>query len=351
MRVRFTYKIKQNGLTARSFLALLALFLSLNDSICIAQLKGNHILGDQGMFAGTQQQPSVTVSVPFYWYDANKLIDSKGDVASNFPNVTAFTTGIITSVVTNLKILNANYCASLFVAGISNNYEGNVIQLNVPFALTDMYVQPVQLGWHTKRADFKSGYGLYIPMGKYQFGAKDNTGLGMWGHELSAGTTLFLNSKKTLNFSSGAFYETHSRKKDTTMKAGDIMTVEGGLAKTFFKKVQGSAELMQLNLGLVYYAQFKLTEDQLPAGSRISPGAKDHIYSLGIEGNTRFPKALTAVSFKWFAELGAKNRFQGNTYVITLTQPLLSFQKKKEYQNLPNSSAGYKQNSRSQSPH
>ena len=293
-----------------------------------AQLRGNHLLGDHGLSAGTQSQPSFSFSVPFYWYDATKLINSKGEVINRFPNTTVFMTGINASIVTDLKILNANYGASVLVSFMSNRIESDIMQLDIPFGLTDMYVQPIQLGWHTKKADFTAAYGVYIPTGKYKFGEIDNQGLGMWGHEISGGSTWYLNQKKTVNFSTVVSYETHSRKKDTTMKTGDLATAEGGFAKTFFKKQPGGSKPMELNLGMIYYMQFKISDDELPPGSRVYSVARDHIYAAGIEGNAIFPKASTSISFRWLGELGASNRFQGSTYLITLKQPLWSSRNK-----------------------
>ena len=43
------------------------------------------------------------------------------------------------------------------------------------------------------RADFIAGYGFYAPTGRYEAGADDNIGLGMWSHEIQGGTTLYVN--------------------------------------------------------------------------------------------------------------------------------------------------------------
>jgi len=63
-----------------------------------------------------------------------------------------------------------------------------------------MYVQPVQLGWKTKWADFSFGYALYLPTGKYELGADNNSGLGILSNEFSAGSTVYFDPKKEWNF-------------------------------------------------------------------------------------------------------------------------------------------------------
>jgi hypothetical protein len=330
MKVIFRHIIKQNRQIAKLGPVALTLMLIVSGKICHAQLRGNHILGSNGLHAGTQSAPSVSFSVPFYWYDATKLINSKGEVINSFPNTTVFMTGINASIVTNIKILNANYGAGVLVSFMSNRIESDIMQSDIPFGFTDMYVQPVQLGWHIKKADFTAGYGVYVPTGKYKFGERDNSGLGMWGHEISGGATWYFNSKKTFNFSSLASYETHSYKKDTTMKTGDLFTAEGGIAKTFLKKIPHASKPMELNIGMIYYLQLKATDDELPPGSRVYSINKDHVYAGGIEGSAIFPRASTSISFRWLGELVARNRFQGSTFLITLKQPLWSSHNKEQ---------------------
>lgn len=313
----------------RSYTALLALFAASSAFTAHAQLKGDHLLGDYGLNAGTQAPPSIIAALPFYWYDASKLVRNNGE-RINAPDLNVYLMGVGASVVTNLKILNANYGASLLIPFMSNRIEGNVIQSKTSLGFTDMYVQPVQLGWHTQRADFLAGYGIYMPTGKYEYGGRDNKGMGMWTHEFSAGTTLFLDAKKTWNLSTIMFYEIHSKKKDTTAKTGDIISLEGGIGKAFYKKIPGAPIPMVFNVGMIYYMQFKVSSDKIPVRSLVFTGNKDRIYALGLEANFFYPKTFTSVSFRWLGEFEARNRFQGNTFFVTVGQFLKSLSKKKE---------------------
>jgi hypothetical protein len=295
-----------------------------------AQLKGDHLLGDYGLSAGTQAPPTIIGALPIYGYNASRLKNSNGDAVNTSPDIHAFLMGIGGSVVTNLKILNANYGASLLIAFISNRIEGNVIKSQSSLGFTDMYVQPLQLGWHLKRADFTVGYGVYIPTGKYEYGGSDNKGLGMWGHEFSAGTTLYFDPKKTFHFSAIGFFETHSTKKDVETKVGNIITVEGGIGKTFYKPIAGFPIPIVFNAGAVYYMQFKVSDDEIPVGNSIFTGTADHIYAWGLEANVLHPKIRTSLSLRWFDEFGAKNRFEGNTFLITIGYIIKSFEKEKK---------------------
>lgn len=287
-----------------------------------AQLKGTHTLGDFGLNAGTQVDPSIGVAIPFYIYDAKRYINSDGDKTGTSPDITTFLTGIGGSVVLGGNIFGAHYGASILIPFVKNRIEGNLVSTNSSLAFTDLYIQPVQLGWRLTRADFLFGYGLYIPTGKYTLGDDGNTGLGMWTNEFSVASTLYFNRAKTFNFSTIVFYATNSKKKGTDIKAGDILTLEGGLNKAFYKTLSSTTVPMVFNIGAIYYMQFKVTDDKIPVGQAMFSGSKDHIYAAGLEANVMYPKTFTALSFRWLGEFSAKNRFEGNTFFITLSQAI-----------------------------
>lgn len=220
-----------SGKTLRLFLMTMFAMISLYSN---AQLKGGHILGAMGLQSGTQApENTLSVYVPAYIYTANCLRNGDGDNMGN-PDLTMFITGVGANYVSDFKILGANYGATILLAGASNTIQGSYVDSKSNFAFTDMYVQPIQLGWHNKKADFVFSYQMYIPTGKYELGGSDNSGLGMFMNEFSAGTTLFFNEKKNFHFSALAAYEINGKKKDTDIKTGDIFSIEGGLGKTFY---------------------------------------------------------------------------------------------------------------------
>jgi hypothetical protein len=313
--------------TGIKVIAVAIMLLSVINST--AQLKGDHLLGDFGLNAGTQAPPTVIAALPFYWYDASEFTKDNGDKI-NTPNLNVFLMGVGGSVVTNLKILKANYGFSVLAAFMSNRIEGEQVHSSTSLGFSDLYVQPLQLGWHAKRADFTAGYGIYMPTGKYEYGGDGNTGMGMWTHEFSAGTTLFFNPKKTCSFSSIVFFETHSKKKDVETKVGNIVSVEGGFAKTFYKPISGFPIPVVFNAGVVYYMQFKVSDDNIPIGSTVFTGNRDQIYSWGLEFNVLHPKIRTSLGLRWLDEFSAKNRFEGNTFLITLGYIVKSLSKKEK---------------------
>lgn len=306
-------------------LLLINLFLSFPS---YAQLKGGNILGDLGLNAGTQGPASINVFLPVYYYTAGKYaIDNDASINTD---LNTFLTGLGVTGVTNVKILGGNWgFNSILIPFASNRVEGNMVSMKSSLAFTDIYLQPIQLGWHTKSADFTAGYGMFIPTGKYTLGG-ENSGLGMFINEFSAATTLFLDQKKSFSFASSFAYEIHGKKKDTDIKTGDILSIEGGLAKTIYKPVEGSPVPKIFNAGIIYYMQFKVTEDDIPVGNLDFGGDKDHIFGAGLEGNVFFPKTRLMVDARWVTEFGAKNRFQGNTFFLNFIYMIKSFHKVKE---------------------
>jgi hypothetical protein len=314
----------------KRLLSALILFFCCQGFVGYAQLKGDHLLGDFGLGAATQPPPTIIAALPFYGYNASRLRNSSGDVITDDLNVNAFLVGAGGSVVTDFKILNANYGATVLLAFMSNRLEGNEVQTSIPLGFSDMYIQPLQLGWHAKRADYMIGYGIYMPTGTYEVGGDSNTGLGMWGHEFSAGTTLFFDPKKTLSFSAMAFYETHSRKKDSEIKVSDILSIEGGLGKTFYKHLTGSSIPIVISAGAVYYLQYKVSDDRVSIGDATFSGDKDQIYAWGLEANVFHPTLRTSLSIRWFDEFGAQNRFEGNTFLLNLAYIIDSLEGKED---------------------
>ncbi len=308
---------------------LTAVLLLVNTSLC-AQLKGTHLLGDMGLQSGSQPPPSFTAFVPMYNYHTSTFIKANGDKI-DAPDINMFLLGLGGGVVTNTKILGGNYGASVLVAFASSKIEGNLISNKSSLAFTDMYIQPLQLGWKTKMADFTFGYALYIPTGKYELGGDDNSGMGVLTNEFSAGSTLYFDAKKEWNFSALVSYALNSKKKNTkdnNIKVGNLLSVEGGLGKTWYKPVKGNPLPMIINAGMVYYIQIKTTEDKMEIpvinNSTFNLANKDHGYALGAEANIFISTIRSSIGLRWLEELGSKNRTQGNSFFITLA-PYVKF--------------------------
>jgi hypothetical protein len=290
-----------------------------------AQLMGHNQLGDFGLQAGTQPPPGFYLVAPLYSrYEADTLRNGLGNrsPAQTDVSVNAYVVGL--SWVSNVKVLGANYSFQIFPGFTDNVLEAPVLGVSqrVDTGFTDLYFQPINLGWHTDRADFVAGLGVFAPTGRYELGADDNLGLGMWSFEVFGGTTVYFDEAKSWHLATTAFYETHTEKEGSDVKVGDILTFEGGLGKSF---MQGMT-----NVGIAYYAQFKVTDDDFGTNLSLPPALlpAKHL-GFGVGPEVSFPMASKQrlygfLNFRYYWETGVRNSLEGNTFVFTASFPIPS---------------------------
>lgn len=312
-------RTRHSGLLIAALLALTGILLPHPAS---AQLGGHNILGDNGLQSASQPPPGFYVTGVSQNYHTSTIKNRVGDT---LPVESSLNLGLLVpavSVVTPVKILGANY--GMLVTFPFSGARLEFPRLDVEGGVrgyTDMYVRPLELGWHTKRADILAGYGFYAPSGRFQVGADDNTGLGMWSHELLAGTTVFLDSGRKWHLGGTGFYEIHSRTKDLDTKVGDLFTFEGGFGRALFDGLG--------NLGVAYYGQWKVTDDDTPNLPELLPRGKNRVQGLGPEIGVPIPlgeKAVLLLRFRYLWEFGARSNTQGQTLHFSITMPLAQFQ-------------------------
>jgi len=154
-----------------------------------------------------------------------------------------------------------------------------------------------------------------VPTGRYTDGADDNTGLGMWGHELAVGTTVYLNKARQWHAATLATFDVQSKKEDSDTKVGNVLNLEGGLGGDFLKG--------GLTTGLAYYASFKLTDDQIEARlPNVLIRGKNKAFAVGPEVQLALAKNNTVygfvkVNYQW--ELYARTAPQGSEVTVLAT--------------------------------
>ena len=302
------------------------LLLSLAGSAEVrAQFNGHNTKGDFGLQSGSQAPPGHYLVAPMYIrYDADTLRNRDGDrVSRDFSlDVNAYVFGYLW--VSEKKLLGGNYSFQIYLPFTDNALAAPLLAIDdsVSTGLTDLYIVPLHLGWHKKRADFVAGVGIFAPSGRYEPGADDNLGLGMWTLELSGGATVYFDEARKWHFATTAFWETHSDKEDTNARVGDLLTLEGGLGRSF---MEGA-----LSVGAVYYAQWKTSRDdlgldlELPSGRRLG---KHRVFGLGPEVTVPIATKKKLYGFltaRYFWESGARSTLEGNTFLLSATFPIPS---------------------------
>lgn len=297
-----------------------------------AQFNGSHTLGDFGVESGTQPAPGFYAALFYYHYSSDTIKDSKGNTLTLSPeapgSLSISSPSPLFWYVSKSKFLGANVGAMAVIPWANSSLDAPIFGLDsqTDTSLSDLFIRPLDLGWHEKKADFVAGLGIYAPTGTYVLGGSENTGKGMWTYEPYVGTTLYLDEKKSLSFATTAFYEFHGTKRDTDIKVGQLLTLEGGLGKSYL----GGG----LILGVAYYAQWKITKDslgtfELPGGGTIDPklNNKNRVYGLGPDITLPIAtkkKLFALVNIRYMWEMGARTKTQGQSLIFTVTFPVPS---------------------------
>lgn len=273
-----------------------------------AQLNTQHLKGSVGLKSGSQPPPGVYFIAPLiYVYNSDEVRNRDGnDVPFGDAELTAVVYGGGVNVVTQKKFLGGFYGFQvLFPVGANNRIQGTEIDANPGGGLTDSVIAPISLGWHFKRADAIAGYTMFVPTGRYTDGATDNTGFGMWGHELALGTTVYLTESRQYHAATLATFDFQSKKEDSETKVGNAMNLEGGVGADFLKG--------GLTVGLNYYASFKLTDDEIDGFPSILIRGKNKDFALGPEVQLALARKGTLYGF-------VKLNYMWETYARTATQ-------------------------------
>ena len=146
---------------------------------------------------------------------------------------------------------------------------------------------------------------------------------GLWvtDKKLLGGTTVYFDEARTWHFAATAFYETHGEKDGTDIRVGDILTLEGGLGKSF---MDGA-----VNVGVAYYAQWKLTDDDFGLGFTPPGGSildRHRVYGIGPISIPLASKSKLYgfLNLRYFWETGARTTLEGNAFLATFSLPVPS---------------------------
>ena len=293
-------------------------------AVARAQLRGVYPPGFAGMLAGTQAPPGLDVLLPVFGYTTNNLKDDDGHTVGPRPQVTTLLIAPGISWVLPLKWEGGNVGGSaLLLPFMQTGIEGHRLNSGGSLKFSDLYLEPIQLGWHSDPVDWLVAYEIVLPTGQYHFGDPGNGGMGMFSNLLQGGTTVRLDDSGEWSTSLLATFEMHGDKKGTEVHTGDILTVEGGTGRTFTRRAQSPPFIA--TVGLVYYGQFKTSRDHAPSVDPIFAGREDHVYGIGGEFGMYVPWAKLQTSMRVLGEIGAHNRTQGLTMVLELAHQFHRF--------------------------
>jgi hypothetical protein len=281
-----------------------------------AQLSTQHLKGVVGLKSGTQPPPHVYFIAPLvYLYRTDDVKNADGDRLPIDADITIGAVAGGVNVVTTARLFGGTYGFQLlFPVGVNNRLQGTEIDANPGGGLSDSFLAPIILGWHLKRADVLASYGIFMPTGRYADGARDNTGFGMWGHEVAVGTTVYLNEARQYHAATLASFDFQTTKEGSETRVGNTMILEGGVGADF---LHGG-----LTTGLAYYSAFKLSDDRLEGFADQLVRGKNKVFALGPEVSMALAwngmvYGVVKANYQW--ELYARTATQGRTFTLLAT--------------------------------
>ena len=276
----------------------------------VAQQLGYKLLGTTGIDAGVQPPPGLFVVSQSIRYDASQLRDREGNVLP-IDGLSIDATGSAVGVSYTAKTKGAPYltfAAGLPVAAIHVNSAEPAASLN-GYGFSDLFVQPIKVGWRQRRFDVVSAYVVYAPTGHFEPRGGGSTGRGYWTHQLSVGGALFADSTRARRLSALASYERNTRKRGIDIRRGDMFQIQGGAGAT----VKTLAVI-----GLAGYGLWQVSSDRgadIPTALR---GERTRVFGLGPEIDVTIPKWKTHVALRAEREFGVQSRPKGQVIALSV---------------------------------
>jgi hypothetical protein len=282
--------------------------LDAGDAGAQQQSLGNRVLGTNGLDAGKEAESGLYVADRFVSYGAYALNDRNGNRVPVNVDLSVLVDAVGVSGVLELKPLATYVSMSLSVPFSSVQNQINNPQASIDsFGLSDIYVQPLRLGWRLPHLDVLAGFAVYVPTGRYEPGGVSNLGAGQWSRELSLGTTVYFDRRKAWSLSALSSYQSNQYKRGIDIRRGDTVQIQGGAGV----RIGGTVDL-----GLDGYALWQVTDD---AGADLPPvvrGARDRDFGLGPEVGFVLAPIRSKVAMRYEHDLAAESRPLGQIFVF-----------------------------------
>lgn len=287
-----------------------------------------------------------------YFYSSDRLNDKNGDEERNFlihtpgpilpdipvqvdVDVDLYALGLGMIWVSDWDVLGAKYAAYIVPtfananvsAGLSTARRSGRDVSNSSFALGDMFVQPVWLGWKSDHLDVSAGYGFYAPTGKYgtrtialpngavvRVDDPNNIGYGFWTHQFQAAASIYPFDNKGTAIVGAVTYEYHWKKEDFDLQPGQDVTINWGISQ--YVPLTSNQQLL-LEIGPAGYQSWQVSADD---GSDATNNDRDRVLAAGGQLGLTYVPWGAVVNFHGFYEYETRDRFQGYSLGLNLAK-------------------------------
>jgi hypothetical protein len=215
---------------------------------------------------------------------------------------------------------NANIAAALSIV------QGQGINPQTSqFAVGDLFVQPLWLGWNRKHFDVAAGYGFYAPVGKFDtrtlalpsgtqvVTSPTNVGLGYWTNQLQGNVTWYPNVQRGTAVTNTITVEFNTQQRETNFTNGDYLSWNWGASQylPLDKQFHYLAEV-----GLMGYSSWQISDSTGPTVA--NPSFRTQVHGVGLQAGIISVRLGLQLNFRILHEYYAANRFQGNSYGLNL---------------------------------
>ena len=301
------------GFALRIWLLLLATLAagSLFQTSLHAQELGHYIGGFTGLENGSSAPPGFYAAAFGLVEPINSIKGPNGNTVLK-PDINVGGVIAAYSITTPKKFLGGEYGFAFMVPVLNTRFNSNLFNASAQAAgVSDILLEPINLGWNKGKADYTLNYSVYFPNGDFDPNSALNPGLGFWEHQIQAGMTYNIDKKKVWNIAGLTTWEFNASILGTDIKPGPIFTGEYGFGRRFFK--------YQMNAGIVGYASQKLSAD---SGSGINPllkGELDRAFGAGGEWKYTDIKHKLAFDVRYEQQYGVELRTSGKILVFSIT--------------------------------
>jgi hypothetical protein len=270
--------------------------------------------------SGVTPEPGISYVNQFLFYSRDQAKGRNGDVLATGQNSVMMDMNSLIWVSTGkIDFLGGPQLSMSATIPIANNSLTSDTQAGIGGGggLADSYYQPFILGWRKGRADIRAVYGFLAPSGRFHVGANNNVGSGYWTHAFSSGQTFYLGANRRTTLSAFQMYEIHTPQQGTQIHPGDTLNLDYSL--THVLPLQGD---LKLQLGLVGYEQWQLTDKTGPDIAPALSSAHYRVNALGVGSSLVLPARKVSVGIKYFKEFEDRSTFQGYSLQITVSVKL-----------------------------
>ena len=281
----------------------------------LSQVRGVYPLGMSATNSGVTPEPGFSYVNQFLFYSRDEAKGPNGEVLATGQNSVMMDMNTLVWVGNSrLDSLGGAMFSMSATIPIANNSLTSDVKggISAGGGLADSYYQPLILSWRKKRADIRAVYGFLAPSGKFHVGANNNVGSGYWTHAFSSGQTFYLDRGRTTSISAFQMYEIHSSQQGTQVHPGDTLNLDYSLTQ-----VLSLQRDLNLQVGLVGYEQWQLTDKTGPAITPVQSSAHYRVNALGFASALMMPTRKVSVGIKYFKEFQDRSTFQGYSLQIT----------------------------------